>query len=234
MNAAVTGKRKAVEMQSAAMVQSAGELGNVAPFWALYRAAHRTNLEAFDEMFDPQGRPRPGYSRVLADFLIAHADRFDEIRTRADRMFLNEGVTFNVYGDSAGAERIFPFDPIPRVIDAGTWATLERGLVQRVRALNAFVADVYGEGAILKDGVVPPDLIKTSSQFRRPAVGIKPPHGAYITVAGIDLVRDADGEFCVLEDNVRTPSGVSYVIKNRLVMTRLVPELIQAKGGGGV
>jgi uncharacterized circularly permuted ATP-grasp superfamily protein len=213
-------------MQTAATTSSATELCNVAPFWAVYKE----HPQAFDEMFDRQGRARIGYSRVLAEFLITHADRFDEIRARADRMFLNEGVTFNVYGDSAGAERIFPFDPIPRVIDAATWARLEAGLIQRVRALNAFVADVYGEACILKDGVVPADLIKTSSQFRRAACGIKPPHGVYITVAGIDLVRAADGRFRVLEDNVRTPSGVSYVIKNRLVMTRLVPELIRGMG----
>ena len=196
------------------------------PFWAEYKA----HPEAYDEMFDREGCPRAGSSRVLAEFLAAHADKFDAIRARADQMFLNEGVTFNVYGDSAGAERIFPFDPIPRVIDAETWAELEAGLLQRVRALNAFVADVYDEGCILKDGVVPDDLITTSSQFRRAAVGIKPPHGVYITIAGIDLVRGADGRFYVLEDNARTPSGVSYVIKNRLVMTRLMPELFHGMG----
>jgi uncharacterized circularly permuted ATP-grasp superfamily protein len=215
-----------VETQTSAMTGSAVEVGNVTPFWATYKA-HR---EAYDEMFDRGGNPRLGYSRVLAEFLVTHADRFDHIRARADQMFLNEGVTFNVYGDSAGAERIFPFDPVPRVIDAQTWAELEAGLIQRVRALNAFVADVYGEGSILKDRVVPEDLIKTSSQFRRAAVGIKPPCGVHITVAGIDLVRAADGRFHVLEDNVRTPSGVSYVIKNRLVMTRLVPQLMRGMG----
>ena len=215
-----------MEMQTAVMTSNATDLSNVAPFWAVYKE----HPLAYDEMFDRQGRPRIGYSRVLAEFLITHADRFDQIRARADRMFLNEGVTFNVYGDSAGAERIFPFDPIPRVIDAATWARLEAGLIQRVRALNAFVADVYGEACILTDGIVPAELIKTSSQFLRPACGIKPPHGVYITVAGVDLIRDADGRFRVLEDNVRTPSGVSYVIKNRLVMTRLVPELIRGMG----
>ncbi len=200
--------------------------GNLTPFWALYQP----HPHAFDEVFDARGVPRCGHSRVLAEFLAVHADRFDEIRARADRMFLNEGVTFNVYGNSAGAERIFPFDPIPRLIDPATWATLEAGLIQRVRALNAFVADVYGNACILKDGVVPADLIRTSGQFRRAAVGLKPPHGIYITVAGIDLVRGADGQFRVLEDNVRTPSGVSYLIKNRLVMTRLVPELMRGMG----
>jgi uncharacterized circularly permuted ATP-grasp superfamily protein len=212
------------------ITESAVDLSIVTPFWASYKA-HR---EAYDEMFDPRGHPRSGYSRVLGEFLVTHADRFDQMRARADQMFLNEGVTFNVYGDSAGAERIFPFDPVPRVFDHATWAELEAGLIQRVRALNAFLTDVYGEGCILKDRIVPEDLIKTCTQFRHAAVGIKPPGGVYITVAGIDLVRAADGRFHVLEDNVRTPSGVSYVIKNRLVMTRLVPELLRGMGVASV
>ncbi|HKD66904.1 MAG TPA: circularly permuted type 2 ATP-grasp protein [Candidatus Binataceae bacterium] len=215
-----------MDWEAAGRSETAALLSNVASFWAAYKA----HPEAYDEMCDRHGCPRAGHSHMLAEFLATHAQKFDEIRARADRMFLNEGVTFNVYGDSAGAERIFPFDPIPRVIDADTWATLEAGLIQRVKALNAFVGDVYGEGAILKDGVVPTDLIKTSSQFRRAAFGINPPNGVHITVAGIDLVRAADAQFRVLEDNVRTPSGVSYVIKNRLVMTRLVPELIRSIG----
>jgi uncharacterized circularly permuted ATP-grasp superfamily protein len=193
-------------------------------------AAYEARAEAYDEMVDPERRSRPGYEHVVAELLAMSPQRLAELRARADRMFLSEGVTFNVYGDSAGAERIFPFDPIPRVIDARTWEQLEAGLIQRVRALNAFVGDVYSEGSILKDGVVPRDLILGSSQFRRPAVGIKPPHGTFVTVAGIDLVRGADGRFYVLEDNVRTPSGVSYVIENRLVMTRLLPGVIRSSG----
>src|SRR5580692_3498802 len=145
------------------------------PFWAEYKA----HPEAYDEMFDREGRPRAGSSRVLAEFLATHAAKFDELRARADQMFLNEGVTFNVYGDSAGAERIFPCDPIPRVIDAETWAELEAGLLQRVRALNAFVGDVYGAGAIMNDGIIPRDLVLSCPQFRRGAVGIKPPLGNF-------------------------------------------------------
>jgi uncharacterized circularly permuted ATP-grasp superfamily protein len=143
-------------------------------------------------------------------------------------MFRRMGVTFNVYGEQRGVERIFPFDPIPRVIDAETWTALEAGLIQRLRALNAFVGDVYGEGAIMKDGIIPRDLVLGCPQFRRAAVGIKPPLGNFVTVGGIDIVRGADGRFMVLEDNVRTPSGVSYVIENRVVMTRLMPDLIRA------
>lgn len=150
------------------------------------------------------------------------------LRAEAERMLLNMGVTFNVYGDQAGAERIFPFDLIPRIIDAATWRMLEAGLIQRVKALNAFVADIYGEGHILKDGIIPRDLILESQQYRRAGVGLRPPHDVFIMVAGIDLVRGEDGRFYVLEDNVRTPSGVSYVIENRLVTTRLLPGLMRA------
>jgi len=184
----------------------------------------------YDEMFGPGPAPRPGCGRVAADLVAQPPAHLAELRARADRMFLRMGVTFNVYGDEAGAERIFPFDPIPRVIDGETWAHIEAGLVQRIRALNAFLADVYGGGEILKDGIVPRDLIVGSPQFRHAAVGLRPPAGVFITVAGIDLVRGADGCFCVLEDNVRTPSGVSYVIENRVVMTRLLPDLMRACG----
>jgi len=189
-------------------------------------AAYETN-GYYDEMFAPGLVPRPGCTRVIADLVNLPGARLTELRTRADRMFLRMGVTFNVYGGEAGAERVFPFDPIPRVIDAETWVHIEAGLVQRIRALNAFLTDVYGAGEILRDGIVPRDLIAGSPQFRHAAVGLRPPGGVFITVAGIDLVRGGDGRFYVLEDNVRTPSGVSYVIENRVVMTRLVPDLIR-------
>ncbi|HEY8516764.1 MAG TPA: circularly permuted type 2 ATP-grasp protein [Candidatus Binatia bacterium] len=192
--------------------------------------AYRVASGLFDEMFDEEHRPRPGCVRVVEDLLGRDPRRLAELRERADSMFLRMGVTFNVYGLDEGAEKIFPFDPIPRVIDATTWAQLEAGLIQRVRALNAFIADVYGEGEILKDGVVPRDLVLGCSQYRHAVVGVKPPHGVFVTVAGIDLVRGADGRFYVLEDNVRTPSGVSYVIQNRVVTTRLMPDLVRASG----
>jgi uncharacterized circularly permuted ATP-grasp superfamily protein len=181
-----------------------------------------------NEMFDTDGRPHPECARAVNYLLAMESGRLAELGERAHRMFLRMGVTFNVYGDEAGTEKIFPFDPVPRIISAATWASLEAGLIQRVRALNAFVADIYGEGAILKEGIVPRDLIVGSGQFRRAAAGIKPPAGIFITIAGIDMVRGTDGRFYVLEDNVRTPSGVSYVMQNRLVMTRLMPELIRA------
>ena len=192
--------------------------------------AYRVVSGLFDEMFDLERRPRPGCARVVADLLERDPGRLAELRARADAMFLRMGVTFNVYGMEEGSEKIFPFDPIPRVIDAATWANLEAGLTQRVRALNAFIQDVYGAGEILKDGIVPRDLVLGCPQYLRAAVGVTPPHGTFVTVAGIDLVRGADGRIYVLEDNVRTPSGVSYVIQNRVVMTRLMPDLVRASG----
>jgi len=190
-------------------------------------AAYRPTEGAFDEMFQPDGQVRPQCASVTAAVFGRGVEELAKIQDRAERMLLRSGVTFNVYGERAGAERIFPFDVVPRAIDSAEWQTLEAGLIQRVKALNAFVADVYGEGNILKDGIVPRDMIMESSQYRRGAIGIRPPHGVFITVAGIDLVRDAQGNFCVLEDNVRTPSGVSYVIENRLMLTRLMPEALR-------
>jgi uncharacterized circularly permuted ATP-grasp superfamily protein len=191
-------------------------------------AAYRSPSGMFDEMFAAAGGPHPWCAPMALSLLEMNGAEFASLRAQAERMLLRMGVTFNVYGQTQGAERIFPFDPIPRIIDAETWHTLEAGLIQRVRALNAFVADIYGEAHILKDGLVPHDLILESSQYRRGAVGITPPGGTFITVAGIDLVRGADGRFYVLEDNARTPSGVSYVIENRLVTTRLMPALLRA------
>src|SRR5271155_4421300 len=206
------------------MTSTVSETGKTVPFWAAYK----TDASVFDEMLDLSSQPRSGCAAVIEAMFSMPPAQFTEICARADRMFRRMGVTFNVYGAADGSERIFPFDPIPRVIDAETWATLEAGLIQRVRALNAFVADVYGDGCILSDEVVPRDLVQGCPQFRRAAVGIKPPLGNFVTVAGIDLVRGVDGRFYVLEDNVRTPSGVSYVIENRVVMTRLVPTLMRA------
>ncbi len=203
---------------------SVAEIGTSAPVWSAYSCPEGL----FDEMVELANSPQPVGSHITRALLAMAPARLGELCARAEIMFRRMGVTFNVYGEQPGVERIFPFDPIPRVIDAQTWTQLEAGLIQRMRALNAFVADVYGEGAIMKDGVVPRDLVLGCPQFRRAAVGIKPPLGNFVTVGGIDIVRGADGRFMVLEDNVRTPSGVSYVIENRVVMTRLMPDLIRA------
>jgi len=197
-------------------------LGTELPLWRAYRPHGR----AIDEMF-VNGHARPECA-ALVDYLSSmEPERLTELSGRARQMFLRMGVTFNVYSNESGSERIFPFDPVPRIIPAAVWAEIEAGLIQRVRALNLFLADVYGEGAIFHDDVVPRDLVLGSPQFRYGAAGIKPTAGVFIVVAGIDLVRAADGRFYVLEDNVRTPSGVSYVIENRIMSARLMPEVLR-------
>jgi uncharacterized circularly permuted ATP-grasp superfamily protein len=152
-------------------------------------------LQPINEMFDERGQPRPGCARVVAYLLAMESRRLAALGSRAHRMFETQGVTFNVYSHKATGERIFPFDPVPRIITAEGWAELEAGLIQRARALNAFVADIYGDGQILKDGVIPRDLVIGSPQFRHAAVGIRSPGGTCVTVAGIDLVRGPDGRF---------------------------------------
>ena len=203
---------------------SVAEIGNSVPVWSAY--PRREGF--FDEMVELAKSSNPACANITRALLSMQPAKLLELCSRAEIMFRRMGVTFNVYGEQRGVERIFPFDPIPRVIDAQTWSELEAGLIQRMRALNAFVGDVYGEGAIMKDGIIPRDLVLGCPQFRRAAAGIKPPLGNFVTVGGIDIVRGADGRFMVLEDNVRTPSGVSYVIENRVVMTRLMPDLIRA------
>jgi uncharacterized circularly permuted ATP-grasp superfamily protein len=177
--------------------------------------------EAWDEMFEA-----PGLARGPYQALVAALQPLDptELRYRADqlaRIFTDRGVTF----DYAGEERPFPLDLIPRIIDAVEWDLIARGVRQRVLALEAFLADVYGPARVVDDGVVPWHLLATSRQFHRAAHGLTPPNGVRIHIAGIDLVRDEEGKFCVLEDNVRIPSGVSYVLENRLAMTRTFPGL---------
>ena len=143
----------------------------------------------------------------------------------AEAAFRSLGITFSVYGEDASAERIIPFDIVPRIFSADEWDRLSAGLEQRVRAINAFIDDVYGARKILKDGVIPPDIVLTNPQFCIPCAGARPPHGVYAHICGIDLVRTGADEFFVLEDNARTPSGVSYMIENRDAMLRLCPEL---------
>lgn len=209
-------------------LELASALGTAMPIFEAYgRHDEAGPSGAHDEMFDCNRQPRPGYAALADRLAQMSAGNLAALRAEAARMLLQMGVTFNVYNEQAGTERIFPFDVIPRIIEAATWRHLEAGLIQRVKALNAFLSDIYGEGHILKDGVVPRDLVMESPQYRRGAVGIKPAQGVFCAVSGIDLVRDGEGRFCVLEDNVRTPSGVSYVLENRLIMTRLLPHLMR-------
>ena len=185
-------------------------------------AAHAT---AWDELFDRDGLPH-AYCKVLADRLgQLHVPEFLSKRTSADVAFVNQGVTFSVYSDRRGVEKIFPFDLIPRPVPGREWDRLEAGLIQRLLALNLFLGDVYHDQNILKAGVVPADLVLGSKGYRKEMVGFTPPAGQYIHICGTDLIRDAAGEFVVLEDNGRTPSGVSYVLENRAVMKKVFPHL---------
>jgi len=179
----------------------------------------------YDEMFEAGAHPRPETS-LLAQKIDSLSD--EELRTRqlaAERALLTRGITFNVYGNDAGAEKIFPFDIIPRVISAASWETIEKGLKQRVVALNHFLADIYGPQKILKEGVVPAALIASAAGFLPACRNVTPPRGIYCHIVGTDLVRDRDGQFYVLEDNLRCPSGVSYVLENRQVMKRTFPQV---------
>ena len=146
-------------------------------------------------------------------------------RQDADLLFRRVGITFNVYGDQEGAERLIPFDLIPRILTAAEWATLERGLAQRVNALNAFLQDIYHDQRIIEEKIVPADLIHQNSQYRPELHGVKLPHDVWAHISGIDIVRAEKGEFYVLDDNLRVPSGVSYMIEDRKVMMRLFPEI---------
>ncbi len=178
------------------------------------------NAPWFDEMFDRSGQPRPEARRVNA---VLESLNLADVTARADSMartFLDRGVTF----DFAGEERPFPLDIVPRVIDGATWDPLETGVVQRVKALEAFLDDVYSDMRVVDDGIVPRHLITTSAHFHRSVFGFRPVGGVRVHIAGIDLVRDAEGTFRVLEDNVRVPSGVSYVLENRRAMAKGLPE----------
>jgi len=185
---------------------------------------------SYDELFDPDGEPRAHY-RQLYDRLCELAS--DELRARqqaADVSFLNQGITFTVYGRDEGTERIFPYDLLPRILTASEWQQVERGLIQRITALNLFLHDIYHEAKILADGIVPRELVFTCQHFRREMRGVHVPRNIYISVVGTDLVRLPDGSFAVLEDNLRVPSGVSYMLTNRQVMKRVFPVLFERYG----
>ncbi len=184
----------------------------------------------FDEMLDAAGQPRPHYKKLRKHFKALKAPEFDLKRRSVDVAFLRQGITFNVYGDEAGTEKIFPFDLLPRIIPAKEWEYLERGLTQRITALNLFLHDIYHEQRILKDGVIPAHYVLSGKHFRREFAGFNVPKDIYIHVCGSDLIRDGDGQWMVLEDNGRCPSGVSYVLENRRAMKRSFPGMFEDIG----
>jgi uncharacterized circularly permuted ATP-grasp superfamily protein len=190
----------------------------------LSRPFHDYQLdEAYDEMFYGNGVPRPPYNELYQRLQEFPASELRRRQQAADIAFLNQGITFTVYGSDEGTERIFPYDLLPRIITREEWDTIERGLTQRITALNIFLKDIYNEGHILKDGIVPRDIIYSCRHYRREMLGVRVLQGVYVAVAGIDLIRLPDGQFVVLEDNLRVPSGVSYMLANRQVMKNVFP-----------
>lgn len=186
--------------------------------------------ETFDEMREPSGEVR-GHYRALAELLTRMP--MDELQRRkqaADLSFLTQGITFTVYGREEGTERIFPYDLLPRIVTTSEWDTIERGLTQRITALNEFLRDVYSDAKILADKVLPSELVYSCKQYRRQMRGLTVPRNVYIAVIGSDLLRLRTGEFVVLEDNLRVPSGVSYMLTNRRVMKRTFPQLFHGYG----
>ncbi len=182
--------------------------------------------EFFDEMFAEPNVVRPHYSKLLERFKEMERDEFERKRELAASTFLTQGITFTVYNDDQGTERIFPFDLVPRIIPAKEWETVERGLVQRITALNLFLHDIYHNQNILRDGVMPKNIIWEAAHFRPEFMHFEVPRDIYIHICGTDLVRDGEGNYLVLEDNARCPSGVSYVLENRQAMKRVFPTLL--------
>lgn len=182
----------------------------------------------YDELFEAAGKPRPA-----ANLLVNRLDSMptDELMRRqqaAQYSLFKLGVTFNVYSNNQGTERIFPFDVIPRIISSKEWNELEAGLKQRIQALNLFIQDIYHEQKIIKDGIIPERIIRSSPGYLSPCIGLNPPNGIWCHITGTDLVRDRDGQWYVLEDNMRCPSGVSYVLENRRVMKNTFPQLFNS------
>jgi uncharacterized circularly permuted ATP-grasp superfamily protein len=190
---------------------------------ALFSSYHLDT--SFDEMFDAAGRPRPPYRALLSRLFDLPIDDLRRRQREADAAFLQQGITFTVYGDKGGTERVFPYDLLPRILTHDEWAHISRGLSQRLLALNLFLRDVYGDGRILEEGIVPRELVVTAQHYRREMRGLYQRPDVRISVAGTDLVRLPDGSFAVLEDNLRVPSGVSYMLTNRQITKRVFPQL---------
>ncbi len=186
--------------------------------------------QAYDEMFEAPGVPRPHYQTLYRTLLELPPEELRQSQQAANLSFLHQGITFTVYGNKEGTERIFPNDLLPRIIPGSEWRKIEQGLTQRITALNLFLQDIYHEGRILSDGIVPRELLYSCRHFRREMRGLSVPRGIYVSICGTDLVRLPDGGFAVLEDNLRVPSGVSYMLANRKVLKRVFPTLFRDYG----
>jgi uncharacterized circularly permuted ATP-grasp superfamily protein len=192
--------------------------------------AYHTN-GFYDEMFEASGQPRRRAEMLARRLMALSEGELVRRQKAADLALLNMGITFNVYGHEAGTEKVWPFDIVPRIIDGAEWDHIERGLKQRIRALNLFIDDVYNHARIIREGVVPEWLVASGKCLLSKCEGLRPPHGIWCHITGTDLVRDTDGQFYVLEDNLRCPSGVSYVLENREVMKRTFPQIF---GGSSI
>ncbi len=195
------------------------------PASAEFRFADYDTAGFYDEMFDQNGLPRPRAKLLAARLKSLSEGELQRRQKAADQALLNMGITFNVYGHEHGTEKIWPFDLIPRILDSQEWRAIESGLRQRITALNLFIDDMYHDQKIVRDGVFPEYMAKSSKCFLKQCAGLKPPRGIWCHITGTDLVRDTDGQVYVLEDNLRCPSGVSYVLENREVMKRTFPKL---------
>ena len=182
----------------------------------------------YDEMFRSDGGVRPAYASLNAHISTLTPAELDDRQKTLERSFLLQGITFTVYGAESATERIIPTDLFPRIIDARTWSRIEAGLEQRLHALNLFLADIYGQQSVIKDGVVPRELILGAPSYRREMMDLYVPNSAYANVCGSDLIRNETGEVMVLEDNLRVPSGVSYMLANRDASKRTFPDAFGA------
>lgn len=192
--------------------------------------AHYKSDNFFDEMFGADGQERAGYAPFRQRVEQLTRDEMLSRQQAAERTLMSMGITFNVYSEGEGTERIMPIDIIPRIIEAAEWDQMEQGLVQRIKALNLFIDDVYNEQKILKDGVVPRELIESSKCFLEPCLGVHPPKNIWCHITGTDLIRGDDGQYMVLEDNLRCPSGVSYMLENRELTKQTFPEVLANTG----
>jgi uncharacterized circularly permuted ATP-grasp superfamily protein len=182
----------------------------------------------FDELFEVQGKPRLGSKLLVEKIQSLSTENLLTKQRAAETMLLQMGITFAVYGSDEGSEKIFPFDIIPRIVEGKEWDKIESGLKQRIFALNAFLEDIYNERKIIKDRIIPEEVVFSSKTYRKECEGFSPPRSIWCHVTGTDLVRDNDGTFYVLEDNLRCPSGVSYVLENRQVLKRTFPQVFEA------
>ncbi|HMO31928.1 MAG TPA: circularly permuted type 2 ATP-grasp protein [Lacibacter sp.] len=190
-------------------------------------ASYQSKEGFWDEMCGIEGIRLP-YRQLAEQVHPLHLSNLQEKEALANRLFMNQGITFTVYSDNQGIERIFPFDILPRIITAAEWQHVEAGIKQRLLALNRFLNDIYHDQQIIRDGIVPADLVAGCPHYNREVKGIDVPHQIYVHISGIDLIRGEDGRFYILEDNLRTPSGVSYMLENREVTKRIFPEMLSS------